>query len=495
MSRWIDNFNTHAFRAIWEDMKTKLNECEADTSTPTSVQELARLNKVVSYLDNALENIDPELFPTSLLDSFSQQATECRKQINSYISNKNIGHITNANKNADNLLTYIRPYMIHTSSMKKTLLAAVRAYQSEMSSSLEGFQAEVSEILTKISEKKNSVDTYEANAKQEVIEIENIRERVESFEMTLLGDPDDDVSIKEKIEDIEKDFNQKHQNLNALYDETFEDDEDEERLSIKTALIQAKIELEKDANSAEILLKELKVKVANLDEFYDKIFGEANEDKTRENGLKDVLDERLSQLEAYEITQETKHTVLFEKIESLLPGATTAGLATAYKEMKESFDDPISTWNNVFLASLGVMFFATFLSFVHFDGGWSTFKFSFADHEGLKATLDSLLYKLPLYIPLVWLAIFASKRRSEAQRLQQEYAHKEALAKSYDSFKKQIEELEKDDQTMLLKLIESAINTIAHNASETLDGKHGDGTPLHEFMKNASEAKKIFKNG
>ena len=75
------------------------------------------------------------------------------------------------------------------------------------------------------------------------------------------------------------------------------------------------------------------------------------------------------------------------------------------------------------------------------------------------------------------------------------YAHKEALAKSYDSYKTQIEQLEKGDQEMLLKLIESSINTIAYNASETLDGKHGDGTPLQEFIKNANEAKKIFNKG
>lgn len=493
MSRWIDKFNTHAYRATWEDLKVQLDTCEVDTTTPTSVQELARLKKVISYLDNAIENIDPELFPTNLLDSFNQQATQCRDQIKAYISNKNIGYITNANNNADNLLTYIRPYMIHTSSMKKTLLAATRAYQSEMDTGLKKFQHDAIEVLSKINETKDSVDKYETNAKQNSEEIENSRQRIEEFEELLLGNPEDEISIKEKIENIEKDFKQKYQKLNELYDITFEDNEDEGKLSIRTVLLKAKAELEKATNSAESLLKEVKIKVNDLDEFYDKIFGEPNNDQVRENGLKDVLDQRLTQLEIYKTTQEEKHTALFEKIESLLPGATTVGLASAYKEMKDSFDNPINKWNMVFLASLGLMFFATLLSFIHFDGGWSTFKFSFANHEGFKATLDSLLYKLPLYIPLVWLAIFASKRRSEAQRLQQEYAHKEALAKSYDSFKKQIEELGKDDQQMLLKLIESAIDTIAHNASETLDGKHGDGTPLNEFIKNASDVKKVFK--
>ena len=100
-----------------------------------------------------------------------------------------------------------------------------------------------------------------------------------------------------------------------------------------------------------------------------------------------------------------------------------------------------------------------------------------------ESTLNSLLFKLPLYAPLVWLAIYASKRRSENQRLQQEYAHKEALAKSYVSYKMQIDELKQEDKKLLEKLLDSSIDTVAHNASESLDKKHGDSTPIQETIK------------
>ncbi len=90
-----------------------------------------------------------------------------------------------------------------------------------------------------------------------------------------------------------------------------------------------------------------------------------------------------------------------------------------------------------------------------------------------------LLQRLPIVLPVIWLAIFASKRRSEAERLKQEYAHKEALAKSYQSFKLQIEELDGENKEPLLeKLLAVAIDTIATNASNTLDKKHGDNAPL-----------------
>ena len=492
MSRWIDNFDSHVFRITWEDLKGKLDESEADNTIPTDVQELARLKKVVAFLDNALENLDPELFPTTLLDSYNQQATECRNQINNFNSNRNISHITNANKNVDNLLTYIRPYMIHEGSMKKTLLASVRAYNTEMEKSIEKFNEIVIEKLEEIETSKGKIDIYEAETKHEFEIVEEARTKIDAYETVLLGNPEDDTSIKEKFEELKKSFEDKHEKLQELYNEAFEDNEEDDTVSIRTALKKAKTGLEEDAGDAHQRLEDIKSEIKDFDIFYDKIFGKLNDEDTRENGLESNLDKRLVQLDEYEEIQNTKHTTLFEKIETLIPGATSAGLASAYKEMKESFDNPIDKWNKFFLGSVGVMFFVTFLSFVNITGGLADFTFSFANAKGIEETFESLFNKLPIYAPLIWLAIFSSKRRSEAQRLQQEYAHKEALAKSYDSYKTQIEQLEQEDSKMLLKLIESSIDTIAYNASETLDGKHGDSTPLQETVKQVTDSHKMF---
>ncbi len=494
MSRWIENFENHAFRAIWEDLKTKLKESEADNTVPTAVQELARLKKVIAYVDTSLANIDPELFPEAVLDSFNQQVTSCRDQINNFNSNRNIAHINAANKHADNLLAYIRPYMIVEGSMKKTLLASVRAYNTEMEKSLEKFNESAVEELRAIQVSKSKIDTYEADSKYEFEAAEEARGKIEEYVNTLFNSTEESTSIKDAIKGLEESFTNKHEEIQLLYAETFEDDDEEDKISIKSALKMAKEELESDAEEAQKKLKHIKSEIKEFDEFYKEIFGEVNEEtELREKGLKQELDNRLEQLTSFEATQNTKHTALFEKIEALLPGATSAGLASAYKDMKDSFNTPVDNWNKLFLGSIGIMFFVTFLSFIHITGGFTNFTFSFATSNGIEKTLESLLFKIPLYVPLIWLAIFSSKRRSEAQRLQQEYAHKEALAKSYDSYKTQIEQLEKGDKEMLLKLIESSINTIAHNASETLDGKHGDGTPLQETVKQVTDLHKMFK--
>jgi len=111
---------------------------------------------------------------------------------------------------------------------------------------------------------------------------------------------------------------------------------------------------------------------------------------------------------------------------------------------------------------------------------------------------NNMLYKLPILGSLLWLAFFASKRRSEDRRLQQEYAHKEALAKSYQGFKQQIDALQAKDEELTKRLLETAIGAIALNASSTLDGKHGDKMPILDLtekgLDKVAEIVKLIKD-
>ena len=140
---------------------------------------------------------------------------------------------------------------------------------------------------------------------------------------------------------------------------------------------------------------------------------------------------------------------------------------------------------------LAVLSFVSIISKV----GW--FYLEFVDINSFKQLLANISYKLPVILPVLWMAIFSTKRRSEAARLQQEYAHKEAIVKSYQSFRQQIEGLERSDPEMSAKLIDTALDTVAKNASDTLDKNHGDKTPVHNSVEETitlvSKLKNMFK--
>ena len=105
--------------------------------------------------------------------------------------------------------------------------------------------------------------------------------------------------------------------------------------------------------------------------------------------------------------------------------------------------------------------------------------------ESAKEYLDKIVFKLPLVIPVLWAILTVSKRRSEMQRLAEEYAHKEALAQSYQGFKKQVVELGKGDDVLLKSLLEVMLKAISNNAAQTLEGKHGEKMPVLEVIEEA----------
>ena len=147
--------------------------------------------------------------------------------------------------------------------------------------------------------------------------------------------------------------------------------------------------------------------------------------------------------------------------------------------MRKSFRDPIKQYSQLFYISVAILTLVAFISTIESISTSGTL-IKFVDLSDFGKLISNLAYKTPIILPVLWLALFASKRRNEAQRLQQEYAHKEALAKSYQSFKNQIDQLQDGKKEQLLeKLLAAAIDAVATNASKSLDGKHDEKTPIH----------------
>ncbi|OAI03721.1 hypothetical protein A1353_14335 [Methylomonas methanica] len=471
MSRWIDQFNSHPFQTIWLQLKDELHATKVDDETIlTDVNELARLKKVVGYIDGMIQSIDPELVPVGTWDSFRDQATNCNQQIASFNSNRNIGHITNANSHAENLLTYIRPYMVVNGKIGIALQKAIKGYADTIDEYGNSFRDKSHELLCEIKRlKEESEGSSQA--------LNGIKQTVDEFYVELFG-PDFNSGIQSKIRTLISDFETKYGTINSYYNETLIGDEN--NLSTKKEILIAKEGVIADQKSIKDILKSVEDKITELNDFHTTIFGELAENNTRSGGLSGEFDARLKALKKFEDDQKIKYKALNEEIETLLPGATSAGLATAYSEMKATFDAPIKNSTRLFYGSIGLLIAGTiFFSIekVIWDSG-----ITFVNPSDWDTILKSLVNKLPFYAPVLWLAFYATKRRSEFHRLQQEYAHKEAFAKSYKNYKQQLQDLEGSDTDLQTELIKKAIDAIAYNASQTLDKKHGDKMPIQEII-------------
>jgi hypothetical protein len=467
MSRWIDNFKNHAFQNEWRRIKAQTENLTAnDETVVTAVEEIARLKKVIAFLDVLLEAVDAEIVPQNVWNQFYEQINPCLNQVNIYIENKNIEHINNANIHLDNLLSYLKPYVVNSKSSAVAAGRAYNTYSKTINDHLRLIEGKVQSIITQSEHNKAQADIL-------VAEIEASKNNIKKMENSFFVGDDGSLSLQKKMENLFSESNNWHSKIKDFHQKLTSGNEQESAIILQ--IDEAKKRVLADKKAAEDANDSVAELLDELKEFYTTIFGKDGQDGQHEGGLKKELELRRQELSDLKETHQKTYKTLEEEIESLLPGAVSAGLATAYKDLKDSFNTPINQNSKIFYLSLFGIFIAGVIMIVKNMEFW---KLEFIDLNEPMHLFTNLIYKLPILLPLLWLAVFASKRRSEDRRLQQEYAHKEALAKSYQSFKMQIDSLNTQDDKLMKHLLEKAIIAIAFNPSTTLDGKHGDRIPI-----------------
>lgn len=240
--------------------------------------------------------------------------------------------------------------------------------------------------------------------------------------------------------------------------------------NLKKDIVSTKESLEKQLNSTE-------VKKEDLDKFFIRVFGEENKKGEREGGLAQRLEKKENEIDDFIEKQQDRYEKLYTKIESLLPAATSTGLAKAYFDQKDSYKTPIKIWGSTFVVALtGIVLIGLF----NYNG--SGFNFILSEPEALDQSFSRVLSRTPFYFALIWLAAFSSKRYRQNKRLEEEYAHKEVLAKSYQGYKNEFEtEKEAKNDGLVEDLKKVLLQAISKNPSEIIDdGKEEDSPSIFQ---------------
>ena len=461
MSVWIEEY---------EKVLNKLEEIkeEIDSIDCKHDEDCLRMKKVFSIHYKTLKNLDPELVSLrniyNLIHTGTKQLYGTSYSFQGYLSqlldNIKKMNFAKANDILDNIVNILKPYVLYKEGFEDPLVESVKIYKNE---------------LEKYLDELKQIEEEEKNLKE-------IIDKIYEYENELFIDDEEKDSIKTKIETILKDIENKQEKIYEFYNKLFEGDENNQSIeisinelfndikAIKSKSQELEEEIEKILSNTQNTTRELK-------RFYDEVFGEVNEGTgERDGGLKQEIEKRKKELddlkkeyEHFKENQEKRYQALYEKIESLLPGAVSAGLAEAYQEKRKKFEKQTVFWSGIFIVAMIGLFI----------GG---FKVISNETNSLKDTFLHLLKYSPLYLPAIWLAIYAGKRRNENMRLEQKYAHKEAVAKSYISYKKQIEELQEEKDALVANLLKTSTYIIAEDPSYVLDKDNNEHHPLVELL-------------
>ena len=109
----------------------------------------------------------------------------------------------------------------------------------------------------------------------------------------------------------------------------------------------------------------------------------------------------------------------------------------------------------------------------------------------------SLVMRLPIVIPLVWLAVYAGRNYMLSIRLEEDYAYKESLSKAFEGYKREMKDIPVEDitknPTPLNTLCVNVLTAIAERPGRIYDGKHKDINIYNEAQGVAEKVLDISK--
>lgn len=323
----------------------------------------------------------------------------------------------------------------------------------------------------KIVSKYNEISEYYNTIFETDKEDGGLKEKLDELYNSLFIGNDDEASLKEQIQTLFTDnekilsaINETKEKVNTYHKELLIDTDNEQ--SIKTQIQISKNDIENSQKSIGVIKDELQI-------FYEKIKGTKDENGKLTGSLEQEIKDKFKGMDEGLEKADVKYTELFDRIEKLLSGATTVGLAQAFAEERRKFTWPNVMWSILFIISMLGMFAYGYLNI------------DVTNVKSFEDAISRVLPKIPVFFPLIWLAIYAGKQQSQNKRLAQEYAHKESVARSYEGYKKEIEKLtegtadgtEKVD--IRKKLIQSIIIAFGYNPSVTLDNlSHKEEPPF-----------------
>lgn len=164
-----------------------------------------------------------------------------------------------------------------------------------------------------------------------------------------------------------------------------------------------------------------------------------------------------------------------ELIDSLLSGATSGALATAFSRGKKRYVIGQWIWGVGFLIAVGALFWM----------GISVEKEIPAGH-GAGDIWVYLAHRLPLAAPMIWLGWFCSMQYGNVIRLMEDYAFKEATSIAFAGYRDHMEHLsgvsDGEASNALERLALVTISVLGNEPLRLLQKQHQDASPMDKMV-------------
>ncbi len=306
--------------------------------------------------------------------------------------------------------------------------------------------------------------------------VQNINQAISGlFPLTYLSD---DAKKIRTAEDLSAVFAERASELETLIESLEEKIELLESVEEKKSLADSSLsEIETNKNNSKTVLNE----IGGLRDSAQQLSTNISELKTQSEAHKIHLDTfvitsneikaRLDENEEQLTTLLKRSEEAQETVEQLLPGATATGLAAASEKRAVDVGEGKGWWLFGFVLTLLGLSAAIILSFTEYFPLGDNFLLNFTKRVSIAA-------------PMIWLAYFCAINYGHKLRLQEVYAFKAVASRTFEGYKKQFTEIEKDkppregEPSLVKALSLIFMQILAKDPMNVYERKKDDETPM-----------------
>ena len=253
----------------------------------------------------------------------------------------------------------------------------------------------------------------------------------------------------------------------------------------------------KETQAAQATIADNLLKTTNAKDGAIKVLGDAERQLAQAKtsaGVADDVTRRVGEYEKKLEALQSKFSETHKAIEGLLPGATSAGLASAFRKQRLAFWLPKLMWLSLFILSIvGLLLLGMVILWERGSLGFLIAKQppSMPAQADWSDILRFFLQRLAVAAPLIWLAILSARNYKLCSRLRDEYAFKETLSAAFEGYKTQMTEISKDKllkDTPIMLLCHNILRILSENPTRVYDTRLSDDSPLDVAHENLASA-------
>ena len=395
MSSWVKRFEEHPILGEVQVTLDLLNQIDGFSEGNSEIIEnCQRIRQVLNHVVTKLSNCDPVMVAKTTLDNLNSSLQPVKTELYSFISNRNVGHLSNANTNIDTVL-------IHSASIIYPMITpdfegirdSISSFRRSIGQQLRHVEEEYrrietikNELETSFSQLGATVEAQKSRLDTSIIQFQQqFSNSEESRRATFVQEED---KRKSQNDELREQRNDEHNTLIEEFKEQFDELYKLRNTEIDTLIEECKTRHDQAHKQRKDQF------VGCMDEYQNK-FG--NQMEALEADGKFFKDRLLAETEDY--TEALKRYK--EHAENLVNVIGNTGMVGGYQKVANEEKLSAQTWRKI---SLGALICLSLFALFSFNFLQSTFSWSqLSSRMFVAATLGTL-------------AAYAAKQASEHKK-------------------------------------------------------------------------------